>query len=189
MRRIFKIIPIIVPLFLFLGLLFAIGAQTGNPGTGEQSRSNIELSKEDIPRIFEVIRIWKLVDDLELNEDQLLAFLPKFKEMEELRRKYYRDRHDSIKKMSKLLETNPTENQLKSAIDEFTKAEADFYQRYRKIRDSINSVLTIKQQAKFVVFEDKYRDDMRSLMRNLRDLSSLREQRLGHQPEPLKEKK
>lgn len=189
MRKMVKIILIIASLVLFLGLLFTIGAQTGNPDRAEQNRGNIELSKEDIPRIFEVIRIWKLVDDLELNEDQLLAFLPKFKELEGLRRGYYRGRYDKIKKMNELLEKNPSENQLKPAIDEFRNAEVDFYQKYRQIKDSINSDLTIKQQAKFVVFEDKYRDDMRSLMRNLRELSNLREQKSRNQPEPLKEKK
>ena len=189
MKRVVNIILTIACLFLCLGLLFTIGAQTGNPGKAEQNRGNIELSKEDIPRIFEILRIWKLVDELELNEDQLLAFLPRFKEMEELRRKYYRGRYDSVKKLDKLLEANPSENQLKSALDDFRNAEVDFYQKYRQLKDSINSNLTIKQRAKFVVFEDKYRDDMRSLMRNLRDLSNLREQRLRHQPETLEEKK
>ena len=189
MGRTINTILIIASLALFLGLLWAIGAETDNPDKAEQNRGNIELSKEDIPKIFEIIRIWKLVDELELNEDQLLAFLPKFKELEDLRRRYYRSRYDNIKKMSKLLETNPSENQLKSAIDELRNAEVGFYQKYRQIKDSINSNLTIKQQAKFVVFEDKYRDDMRSLMKNLRDLSNLREQRLSHQPEALKEKK
>jgi len=188
-RGIAKIILIIASLVLFLGLLFTIGAQTGNPDQAEQNRGNIELSKEDIPRIFEILRIWKLVDELELNEDQLLAFLPKFKELEGLRRRYYRGRYDSVKKLGKLLEANPSENQLKSATDEFRNAEIDFYQKYRQLKDSINSDLTIKQQAEFVVFEDKYRDDMRSLMKNLRDLSNLREQRPRHQPEALKEKK
>lgn len=189
MKRVVNIILIIACLFLFLGLLLTIGAETDNPDEAKQNRGNIELSKEDIPRIFEILRIWKLVDELELNEDQLLAFLPKFKELEALRRRYYRGRYDSVKKLGKLLEANSSENQLKSATDEFRKAEIDFYQKYRQLKDSINSDLTIKQQAKFVVFEDKYRDDMRSLMRNLRDLSNLREQRLKHQPETLKEKK
>ena len=189
MKRAVNIILIIACLFLFLGLLLTIGAETDSSDRARQNHGNIELSKEDIPRIFEILRIWKLVDELELNEDQLLAFLPKFKELEELRRRYYRGRRDNIEKMSKLLETNSSENQLKSATDEFRKAEIDFYQKYRQLKDSINSNLTIKQQAKFVVFEDKYRDDMRSLMRNLRDLSNLREQRLRHQPETLEEKK
>ncbi len=189
MKRVVNIILIIACLFLFLGLLLTIGAETDNSDRARQDRGNIELSREDIPRIFEILRIWKLVDELELNEDQLLAFLPKFKELEELRRRYYRGRRDHIEKMSKLLEANPSEDQLKSATDEFRKAEIDFYQEHRQLKDSINSDLTIKQRAKFVVFEDKYRDDMRSLMRNLRDLSNLREQRLRHQPETLEEKK
>jgi hypothetical protein len=184
-RKVINVILIIALLALVLGLLLAIGAETDKPGTEiDTGGMDIRLSKEEIPKLVEIIRIWKLVDELVLKEKQLVEFLPKFKELDSLRSKYYRDRRNAISKLRKLLEANSSGDQLKPAMDEFRNAEMSFYQKYRQLEDALNSNLTVKQQAKFVVFQDKYRDDIRRLMRNLRELSNLREQKAKAQPAP-----
>jgi hypothetical protein len=182
-RRVANIILTIVLLALALGLLLAIAAETDKPDTEQHPEGmDVRLPREDIPRLFEIIRIWKLVDELGLKEEQLVGFLPKFKELDSLRRRYPRDRRDAINKLRKLLEADSSEDQLRSAMDELRNIEASFYQKHKQLEDTLNSDLTVKQQAKFAVFQDKYRDDIRRLIRNLRELSELRDQRPRPQP-------
>ena len=178
MRKVINIISIIVLLALILGLLLAIGAETDKPSTKKPSGGiGIDLSKEDIPRLLRIIRIWKLVDELELKEEQLVEFLPRFKELNELRFEHSRSRRKAVDELKKLLETDSSQDHIKSVIDELRNSEIEFRQKERQLEDKLNSGLTIRQQAKFVVFQTVYWRDMQQLRRKLQELGNLRDQR------------
>ena len=190
MRKVNSIILIAILLALVLGFLLTIGADTDNPDAKIPVEDiGIELSREEIPKLVEIIRIWKLVDDLELKEEQLATFLPRFKELNDLRNKHYRSRREALTKLRVLLEKNSSESKIKPAMDDLRKAEEQFLQKEKQLGDALNSSLTVKQQAMFVVFQDVYRRDMQRLMRNLQELSRLKERRSRPQPVPSKEKK
>lgn len=175
MRKLVNAVLMVILLVLALSLLLAIGAKTDKPDTKNNPEGmDIKLSREEVPRLVEIIRVWKLVDELELKEQQLIGFLPKFKELDGLRAEYFRNRRNAVDNLRKLLEADSPEDQLRSAIDQLRNMEADFYQKQRRLEDTLNSELTVKQQAKLTVFHDKYRDDIRRLVRNLRELSDLR---------------
>jgi hypothetical protein len=189
-RKVINIILIMALFALILGMLLAIGVNTD---AQERRRSSggidISLSNEDVPRLFEIIRIWKIVEELELDDQQLQKFLPRFNELNDLRGKYYRQRHEASIEMKKLLEANTPDSKLKSALDKYRDMEVEFHQKERQLEDALNSGLSIKQQIKFIAFEYEYRRDMNRLMRNLRELSEMKEQQKPHQPVPVQQKK
>lgn len=185
MRKIINIVLVAASLVLMLGLVLAIGAQTEEARRERRGGMNIDLSGEEISRLVEIIRIWKIADELELNEEQLTWFLPKFKQLRDMRSRYYRTRRDGISELGKLLEAKASEEKLKSVVDEYRDSEVGFYREYGQLQDTLNSKLTVKQQASYIVFEDKYRDDIRRLIRTLRELSEQRKP-LPPQPVPLK---
>lgn len=192
MRKIINITLIMALLALSLVLLLAIGA---NAQTNRQSRDrssggiDINLSKEDVPRLFEIIRIWKMVDEIQLNDEQLQRFLPRFNELSDLRSRYYKQRREASNEMQKLLKADASENQLKSTLEKYRNLEVKFRQKEKQLSDALNSGLSIKQQVKLINFEHEYRRDMGRLMRNLRELSELRETQRKPQPVPLQQKK
>ena len=188
-RKAINIILIVVLLALVLGLLLAIGAETDRPSVKASTGDiDIRLSREEIPGLVEIIKIWKLVDYLELKEEQLARFLPKFKELDDLRKKHYGNRREALAELRKLLEADSSEAQIKSALDHLRDIEAKYSQEEKQLEDTLNSILATKQQAQFVVFQDVYWRDMQRLVRNLRELSRLRERRLEPQPVPLRRK-
>jgi len=192
MRKIINITLIMALLALSLVLLLAIGAdaQTDRQSRGRSSGGiDINLSKEDVPRLFEIIRIWKIVDEIQLNDEQLKTFLPRFNELNDLRAKYYTQRREASNEMQKLLKANASENQLKSALEKYRNLEVKFRQKEKQLSAALNSGLSIKQQVKLINFEHEYRRDMGRLMRNLRELSELRETQRKPQPVPLQQKK
>lgn len=188
MRRIINITLMATSLLLVLGLILTISANT-NESRHDRKKSGVDinLSKEEIPRLVEIIKIWKLVDELGLNEKQLVEFLPRFEELDKTRSAYYKNRRELINKLDDLLKFEEPEKQVKLAFDEFINTEAEYYQKYRDLRELLYSGLTIKQRAKYIVFEDKYRRDMGSLIKKLRDLSDLRESQKKSQPEGMKQ--
>ena len=154
MRMTIYTISVVALVAVFLGSLLAIGAETDKLSTKKPSKGiGIDLSKEEIPELVEIIRIWKLVDVLKLKEEQLVRFLPKERELGDLKKKRYDGWRTTRDELRKLLETDPSESQLKSALDAMEKKEAEFRQKEKQLQNERNAALTIHQKAKFIVFE------------------------------------
>lgn len=172
MRRIINTVLMAVLLVLVVGLLLAIGAETDKPDPERRPRRmGIDLSREEIGEFIDIFRVWKIVNDLELDEEQLMGFLPRFGELRRLREEYYENRHEIVAELDKLLEANASEDKLKPIIDKFRDVEVNYYRKYGQLQDALESDLSVRQRAKFIVFQDRYRDDMRRLIRTLRELS------------------
>ncbi len=190
MRKIVNICLIVALFVLVLGFLLATGSEDSKPAPkNTQDDTSLSQMKEDIPKLVEIIRIWKLVDELGLQEDQLVKFLPRFKELTDLRFKHYRLRRTTSDELRKSLGANSSDEKLKSTLNRARNAEADFEQKEGQLENELYSILTVKQQAKFAVFQDSYYRDMRRLIGQLKELSDLKEQKMKYQPKTLKEQK
>ena len=190
MKKIINISLIVAIFLLIFGFLLASGSENTNTGKKvDQDDVNLSQLREDIPKLVEIIRIWKLVDELELQEEQLVKFLPRFKEINNLRAKNYRLRRTTADELRKLLETDSSEEKFKSTLSRARNATVDFRQKEKRLEDELYSILSVKQQAKFAVFQDSYYRDMRRLIGQLKELSDLKEQKMKYQPKTLKEQK
>jgi len=190
MRKTVNIILLAVLIIMITGLLFVINADIDDKPkvVAPNNDVDIQLSKEDIPKLVEIIKIWKLVDELEidnLGEEKLGIFLAKYKQLDRIRSQYWKDRNESIGKIRKLNESKATDEQVRQALDEFRKIELSYFEKEKQLKDALNSGLTSRQQAKLLVFHDNHWRDMRRLVRNLEKISQLRERSLKFQPEPL----
>jgi hypothetical protein len=178
-------------LIMILGLIIAISAEDKSaiktvPTVADNP--DVNLAPNDIPKLIEIIKVWKLIDEVELDkisEDRLVKFLAKYKQLDQIRFKYHKDKTDSIEKMRKLLETNASEEQIKSALNEINKVDETFQQRERQMLDALNSNLTPKQQAEFIVFQDNHWREMKQMISGLKELSTIKERRLNYQTEAL----
>jgi len=190
MRKTVNIILLAVLIIMITGLLFVINADIDDKPkvVAPNNDVDIQLSKEDIPKLVEIIKIWKLVDELEidnLGEEKLGIFLAKYKQLDRIRSQYWKDRNESIGKIRKLNESKATDEQVRQALDEFRRIELSYSEKEKQLKDTLNSGLTSRQQAKLLVFHDNHWRDMRRLVRNLEKMSQLRERSLKLQPEPL----
>ena len=163
--------------------------------TGESPKQNaskdlpdINLSPSDVPKLMEALKLWKLIDDVELEkigDDKMMIFVAKYKQLEKLRFEYHNTRREAIKELQKFIDTNQSEQKIKSALDEIKNMDNNFREKDVQLTDVLNSYLTSSQQAKFIVFQDNYWRDMRQMMRNLKELSTLKENKMKYQPEVL----
>lgn len=195
MMKIINAILIALTLILFLGLLIAIGADIDSRAKPVQPISNnnidFQISKEEIPKLVEVIKIWKLINKLELsnfNEDKLTKFLAKYKQLETIRSEHWKKRGESIGRLKKLIETNASEEQIRLALDELNKIDTNFFEKDRQIKESINNILTTRQQAELIIFQDTHWRDMKNLVRDLEKISQIRKKQLQNQSQPLSKK-
>ncbi|MDQ1318713.1 MAG: hypothetical protein QG588_2375 [Candidatus Poribacteria bacterium] len=178
-------------LIMIFGLIIAISAEDKSaikPVPTVADNSDVNLAPNDIPKLIEIIKVWKLIDEVELDkisEDKLVKFLAKYRQLDQIRFKYHKDKMDSIEKMRKLLETNASEEQIKFALNEIDRVDEIFQQREKQMLDALNSNLTPKQQAEFIVFQDNHWREMKQMISGLKELSTIKERRLNYQTEAL----
>src|SRR4030042_1657610 len=133
MRKIINIILIAILSVLTIGFIFAISAEE-KPGQNTQSNTNPEIgmSPNDVPKLIEIIRVWKLIDEVELDkigEERLVKFLAQYRQLDKIRFNYHKDRVDSLEKFKKLIETNATDEQIKTALNDLKRIDETFIQR------------------------------------------------------------
>jgi len=205
MRKLVNVVLMVVLFILILGLLLAINADAkiGDADAktttddvikqdAHKDTPNINLSSDDVPKLVEALKIWKLIDDVELErigDDKMIAFLVKYKQREKIREEYRKTMDAEIKNLKKLIESSASDSQINTALDSTRKRHREFQQNETKLYDQLNSNLSPDQQAKFILFEVSHEREMRKLWRNLRELSKLRENNMPHQPEVLEQKK
>lgn len=185
MQRIINIILMTLSFMIIVGLIFAISAEDRsakktdeNINVAPPKPANIDISQDDVPKLVEIIRIWKLIDDVELEkigEEKLVLFLAKYKQLDRVRLQYHRNRMDHIEKLKKLLETNAKDAEIRVVLNELKKLDTTFQQEERRVLDELSQNLTPKQQAEFIVFQDTHWREMRQMIRNLKTLSDLKE--------------
>lgn len=146
------------------GLVSAAAGQTtvapqasGPPGLGEGRR------------VIETIRIWKMSEALELNEDQAAKLFPKLMQLEASRREFHRRQRFLRNELQELLRHQPVrEGEIKRRLEELERTEADFRGRERTVRSELQSILSLEQQARLTLFEERFEAEMRRAIQHLR---------------------
>jgi Spy/CpxP family protein refolding chaperone len=124
---------------------------------------------KDPRAIIEKVRIYLLTEKLDLSSEQAMKFFPRLNELRKIEDVFQKERMEIIAKMEKLVQDKASDKELLKALDSFenlmkTKAEND-----KKVRDELRELLTPVQQAKFMVFQVKFEQEIRDMIREIRE--------------------
>ena len=134
----------------------------------------------EMAEFIETIKIWKLVDAVSPTSEQKLPLLSQFNKLEKLKMRYRQEHRQSMNRLEQLQATpvnskiEPAE--LQSALTHHREVENGFIAERQKIMDELNQILTVEQQAQFVLFSYSYRQELR---KTLQTLIALQEQGRG----------
>ncbi len=122
--------------------------------------------KDGAMKKIEELEKIKLIDALDLKEDIMLKFFH--------RRTEYRARLDSLfglmnsqlKKIDETLHEDKSKNdpQIKKMIEEYINLQKKVGTEKEKFINSLTDILTYQQIAKYLVFEQKFREEIRKLL-------------------------
>jgi Spy/CpxP family protein refolding chaperone len=135
-------------------------------------------SEEKDPRaIIEKVRIYLLTEKLDLSEEQAVKFFPKLNDLRKVEEDFQKERMDIIAKLETQVQDKASEKDLLQTLNGFenlikTKADKD-----KKIREELRILLTPVQQAKFLIFQTKFEQEIRDMIREIR----------GNRPTPPKD--
>ncbi len=133
----------------------------------EEMRKKMQKLK-DTRDMIEDLRIVRLTKELNLTDQQLAKLLPRFREAQAARREFPQKRMGLIKDLDDLLNGKASEKDLKDKLSEMERLEIDFQTKERETRRELLGQLSVEQQARFFVFQEKFEREIRELIRGIK---------------------
>jgi Spy/CpxP family protein refolding chaperone len=123
------------------------------PASAAQSPPSV--SPVEIQRMFDAYALVQAQDRLKLGDEQFSQFLPRFKALQEVRRRGQVDRARVLRDLNRKSQAEQVdEAALKDQLRALQDIDAKLATDVKKASDAIDQVLDIRQQASFRVFEE-----------------------------------
>lgn len=125
-----------------------------------------EMEKER--RMLEALRVTRMTEALKLTDDQVARFIPRLKQVEERHRQLRRDRARVLKGLGEILDKPERRGELRSKLEELDKLEREQVQGRLETMRSLDSLLTTEQQARWRVFNERFDQEIREMVKEIR---------------------
>ena len=131
------------------------GGQRQGRGPGRGASDSPGVSPGEVQRMFDAYALMQAQEQLKISDEQFARFMPRFKALQEARRKTQSDRTQIIIELRRLASaTSPDEAQIKEKLRALQDVDGRTAGDLKKSYESIDEVLNVKQQAQFRVFEE-----------------------------------
>ena len=119
-------------------------------------------------KMLEAVRITRMTEALELTDQQIAVFFPKHKQLEEGLMQLGKARQKYIAQLDSLLKAGAREQELKTKMTQIENNEAERWQRMKAFKTYADGILTVKQQARMLVFIQRFDEEIRDMVREIR---------------------
>jgi len=151
-------------------LLFASSfAQGGRPQEPTQDLPPPPEVREELRRNIENMRIWKMTQFLELSTEQSSKFFPIFNEFQGKREKLEEERGEMMRRLGELVESEAEhESEIRRLMSGLVKNRERMVSRQDEFWREAEKVLSLKQQAKLVLFEKHFKREIRGMIEDIK---------------------
>ncbi|UCB53423.1 MAG: periplasmic heavy metal sensor [Candidatus Zixiibacteriota bacterium] len=158
-------------ILFFLGVLlcapvklFAQGPPH-HPGGPPASMAERKKIRENI----ETLRMYKLLEALDLTSEQSAEFLPALKEFQDSKRKFHEDRRAFLKELEDALESEENdEKKLEQTLTALESTREEFQAEFTEFLEKARTMLTLQQRARLQLFEERFERRLRDSIRQMR---------------------
>ena len=137
----------------------------GSPVMGQPSAARSPISTQRM----ELLRMWRLVDELEIDEAQAEKLFPVWSRHRRLRDELRADRKRLTDELGKLLDKEDVEDAaLEKQIGDIRALDRKSDETKTAMQKDIAQLLTVRQQARLLLFDESFRGDLREIVRMFR---------------------
>lgn len=120
-------------------------------------------------RIIEALLIWRLVDELNLTDQQIARIFPRIKALKELRIELGREKVRLQLDLRELLQQRPrSEEAIRAKIGELEQLRIRIDRQRQRVLREIASALAVEQQAKFVLIQETFEAETIRMLEDVR---------------------
>lgn len=116
----------------------------------------------------------RLINELEITDQQLPQFISKFREMADLFRHQRENRDKIIQQLERLISGKESDEKIENKISELENYCDRAYEDFKKFRNDMKVILNPQQQAKFILIID----DIRNMLMNFQAVPGMQFQRI-----------
>lgn len=145
----------------------------GGPGfSGEGpdiSGQEPEGRREEIMKKVETLRKWRLIEELDMDEETAAKFLPALSSLEEKRRELDRENRETMRELRFSLDArNPDEKRLKDGLEKLEKNHQELMELRNREIQAAKDFLTVEQQARYLIFQREFQREVREIIMRAR---------------------
>lgn len=130
------------------------------PGLGGAEPASNELQR------IKDFKVWKLMNILDLNQDQSSRFMPIFNDLEKLNSSFIDSRQSILSRMDPMLENrNPDQNQIERLLNDLNREETLYLKRKDELEKELFKIISPLQRARYVRFEAEFPRLLREMVR------------------------
>ena len=142
---------------------------------GGQTLEQPGVTPAEIQRMFDAYALVQAQEQLKLGDDKYTPFLARFKQLQDVRRRSHAEHAKAIQELRRLAndgssDDNQIRERLKALQDIDARTEADI----RKAYEGVDSVLDVRQQARFRLFEEQMERRKLELLMRARQANRLK---------------
>ena len=167
-----KLVRVLLPMVLVAVMTMPAAAQGPGPGAmGGQGRMGppSDEERQEIMKKVQAVRIWRLTEELKLDEKTSAKLAAVLSAMDQERRELMQKNRESMQELRALLgAAKLEEKRLQAALEGIEKNHDKMVDLRKREMREVRSLLTIEQQARYVVFHQQFRREMRGMMKRAR---------------------
>jgi hypothetical protein len=132
-------------------------AQSGHPGDAQGTDRPFER--------IENLRKVRLVEILDLKEDQSVRFLARMNEHDNARRALMKERGEALDRLERLIRNKADDGEYAKAFEGVASIDDSLMMERRSFFAGLSDILTPTQRAKMLIFERRFERELRDAMR------------------------
>jgi Spy/CpxP family protein refolding chaperone len=129
-----------------------------------------EQKREELRKKIEAVRIWRLTETLKLDAATSAKLSSLLSSYDQQRKNIMREQMETMKTLRRALKTSkPDEAKLKAALEKLVQNRHAMDELRDREISGMKEILTIEQQARFVLFQQEFRREMLGMIAGARE--------------------
>jgi len=129
--------------------------------------------EKDPREIIENVRIYRMTKELDLSSEQAIRFFPELKEFQQVEHVFQDEKTRILNALRDRLERGSSDQEILSLLGEYEKAHRDRLTRLIEHTKEMFKILSPRQQAKFLIFQDDFNREIREMIKRIKQNKDL----------------
>lgn len=160
----------VLGIFIMISVLMTVTTAFSQP------RPQPRLEQRNPRKQILMLMKLRMIEELDLSEEQTNAFFPKFNELQDLRKEHGETKEELVKEIEGIIQeledSNGNESSanksLEKKVEEFIAVEKDFRNKEEKLFEEMLVPLSSLQKAKFLIFQERFHRELRETVESIR---------------------
>ena len=107
----------------------------------------------------------RLIEALDLSEDQSVRFFARLHERDETRKAMFKEKGESLDKVERLVRNHADAKEFEALFSDLTAIDTKMADENRRFFDGLKDILSAEQRGKLLLFERRFERELRDAMK------------------------